>query len=196
MSNDLTVQKDALGVRSSALRRRMWLRTGLLALCVIALLAFTLHSLRLSDASFAAASANPTNVFVSGTLAHVNDQNGQVVVTASDMEPGATADGTMTLTGAGTLVGDYTLTPASLTDVPASPALSGTLTLTIEDTTGAVDTLYDGTVADFDFAELGSIAPGASRSYRIALEYPDGPNDGSLQGAAMTLVLQVTEVSQ
>lgn len=196
MSNHVTVQKGAPGVRVSALRRRLRLRTGLLALCVIALLAFTLHSLRLSDASFAAATANPTNVFVSGTLAHVNDHDGQIVVTASGMEPGDSAEGTLTLTGAGSLAGDYSLTPSSLRDVPAAPALSGMLLLTVEDTTGAAVTLYDGTAADFDVAALGSIGPGASRSYRIALEYPDGPNDGSLQGATMNLVLQVTEVPQ
>ena len=87
---------------------------------MIALLAFTLHSLRLSDASFAAASANPANAFVSGTLAHVNDQNDQVVVEANGMEPGDSVTGTLRLTGAGTLTGDYTLTPRSLVDVPAA----------------------------------------------------------------------------
>ena len=103
----------------SVSRRRIWLRFGLLGLCVAALLAFTLHSLRLSDASFAAASANDSNVFIAGTFGHVNNRNGQVMLQATGMEPGDSSVGTMTLTGTGTLAGAYTLAPASLTDVPA-----------------------------------------------------------------------------
>ena len=180
----------------SASRHRIWLRFGLLGLCVAALLGFTLHSLRLSDASFAAASANDSNVFIAGTFGHVNNRNGQVMLQATGMEPGDSSVGTMTLTGAGTLAGDYTLAPASLTDVPETPALSGRLTLTIEDTTGAPVTLFDDAVADLDEEDLGVIAPGETRSYRFTLEYPDGPNVSALQGATMTLVLQVSGVTQ
>jgi hypothetical protein len=180
----------------SASRRRVWLRFGVLALCVAALLAFTLHSLRLSDASFAAASANDSNVFIAGTFGHVNNRNGQVMLTASGLEPGDTSVGTMTLTGTGSLAGAYTLTPSSLTDVPAAPPLSGTLTLTIEDVTGTPETLYDDTVAEFDEADLGVIAPGPPHSYRFTIEYPEGPNISALQGATMTLVLEVSGVTQ
>ncbi len=80
--------------------------------------------------------------------------------------------------------------------MPATPALSGALDLTIEDTTGAPVTLYDGAVADLGEEDLGVIAPGQTRSYRVTLEYPDGPNISSLQGATMTLVLQVSGVTQ
>ena len=180
----------------SASRRRIWLRFGLVGLCVAALLAFTLHSLRLSDASFAAASANDSNVFIAGTFGHVNDRNGQVMLQATGMEPGESSVGTMTLTGTGTLAGAYTLAPASLTNVPATPPLSGTLNLTIEDTTGAPVTLYDDVVADLGEEELGVIAPGETRSYRLTLEYPDGPNVSALQGATMSLGLQVSGITQ
>jgi hypothetical protein len=180
----------------NASRRRIWLRFGLLALCVAALLAFTLHSLRLSDASFTAASANDSNVFIAGTFGHANNRNGQVMVTATGLEPGDSASGTMTLTGTGSLAGAYTLTPASLTDVPATAALSGTLDLLIEDTTGAPETVFDDTVADLDEADLGVIAPGETRSYRFTIAYPEGPNIAALQGATMTLVVQVSGVTQ
>jgi hypothetical protein len=215
MSNDATVQKEALRIRDerprlralsaetnvrrggavSTPRRGHWLRRGLLALCVLALLALTLHSLRLSDATFAAASSNSGNVFVAGTLAHTNDRNGQVMITATGLEPGGSRSGTMTLTGAGSLTGAYTLTQASLTNVPVSPALSDKLDLIVEDA-GAGEILYEGPVGGFTEAELGDVAPGVTRSYVLTVEYPDGPNDGRLQGAAMTLVLRVTGVSQ
>jgi hypothetical protein len=166
-------------------------RSGLLALCVLALLTITLHSLRMSDATFAAASSNPGNVFVAGTLAHGNNRDGQVMITATGMEPGDSTSGTMTLTGAGNLTGVYTLTPSSLVNTPSSPALSDTLDLTIEDTdTG--DILFDDSVGEFTEADLGELAPYVTRSFLLTVEYPDGPNDGGVQGATMTLVLRVT----
>jgi hypothetical protein len=182
----------------SAPRRAFWVRSGLLALLVFALLGFTLHSLRLSDASFAAASANTSNVFIAGTLGHVNDRDGRVLLTATGLEPDKSVDGTMTLTGTGTVAGAYTLAPSSLVNTPSSPPLSDELILTIEDVASGT-TLYDDDVTTFmtaDPLELGTIAPGQARSYHFTLTYPDGPNEGALQGATMTLLLQVTGVSQ
>jgi hypothetical protein len=168
----------------------------LLTLLVLAILGITLQSLRTSGASYAAASANPANVFVAGSLSHVSDRNGQVMLVAGDLEPGDSSSGTMTLAAAGTIAGAYTLTASDLVNVPVSPALSGKLDLTIEDVTGTAEVLWEGTVAAFASADLGDIAPGASRTYRLTLDYPDGANDSALQGATMTLVLRVAGVSQ
>jgi hypothetical protein len=174
-------------------------RSGLLGLAVLALLGFTLHSLRLSDASFAAASANTSNVFIAGSLGHVDNQDGRVMISVSDMEPGSSADAIMTLTGTGNVPGDYTLTAASVVNTPSTAPLAGELVLAVEDIAGAT-TLWDDTVSDLltttDPPELGIIAPDQTRSYRVTVSYPDGPNEGALQGASMTLVLQVTGVSQ
>ena len=180
----------------SAASRQSTIRRVLLSLVVFALLAFALQSLRASGASYAAGSVNSANVFVAGDLAHANDKNGQVMIVANGLEPGASRQGTMTLTGTGTVAGAFTLSASSLVDVPAIPALSGELDLTIEDITGTPTTLFDeGAVSDFDSAPLGTIAPGATRTYRITLTYPDGTNDSALQGATMTLVMQVSGVS-
>lgn len=167
----------------------------LLTLVVLAMLAFTLQSLRTSDASFAGASSNPSNVFIAGNLGHINNRNGQVLITQNGMAPGASKDGTMTLTGTGDVAGVYTLSVASLVDTPASPGLSGTVCLTIEDTT-AGDTLFDDTVSELDSIDLGTIAPGQMNSYLVTLYYPDGPTDGAVQGATMSLTLQVEGESQ
>ncbi len=171
------------------------IRRVLLSLVVVAVLAFTLHSVQSSGAGFTTGSVNPGNIFVAGTLAHVNSRNRQVVIVVSGLEPGGSSVGTMTLTGNGDVAGAYTLSASSLVNAPVSPALSDALNLTVEDITGAATTLYDGAVSDFDATALGDIAPGASGSYRLTLEYPDGTNDAALQGATMTLVLQVTGVS-
>ena len=185
----------------SASRRAFWVRSGLLALAVFALLGFTLHSLRLSDASFTTASANASNVFIAGSLGHVNNRSGQIVVAGVSMEPGdVTIPATMTLTGTGTVAGDYTLSVANLTNTSHTALLSDELVLTVDDVTGPRTTVWDDTLgnlqAEPDPPDLGTIAPLQTRSYEITLSYPDGPNEGSLQGSSTTVVLQITGVSQ
>jgi hypothetical protein len=69
------------------------------------------------------------------------------------------------------------------------------LVLTVEDVTGTPATLFQGTVSAFSAVGLGSIGPGETRTYRLTLAYPAGPNDAALQGATMTLGLDVTGVS-
>jgi hypothetical protein len=159
-------------------------------------MALTLSTVALSGASYIAPSANPANVFTTGTLLHSNSQDGSVVITAGNMAPGDSSMGTMTLTGSGTLAGAYTLAASGLSDIPDSPGLSHTLSLTVEDITGAPQTLFTGPVSSFSTAALGTIAPGASRTYRLTLSYPAGTNVAALQGASMSVVLGVTGVSQ
>jgi hypothetical protein len=169
-----------------------WIKRGLLSLVVLAVLAFTLQATVLSGASFTAGSANPGAIFFTGTLMHTNDVSGVFAVDASDLVPGASQTGVMLLKGTGTVAARYTLSSTGLTDTPVSPALSGVLTLRVEDVTAAPVTLYNGSVAGFSSADLGSIAAGSTRSYRLTLAYPAGANSAGLQGAAMTLDLDVT----
>jgi hypothetical protein len=176
----------------STASRTTWIRRSLLSLVVLAVLAFTLHATVFSGASFTAGSVNPGAIFFSGTLAHSNDVGGTFAVDATGLLPGASQTGVMILQGAGTVPARYALCPIGLTDTPHSPALSGVLTLKVEDVTAAPVTLYSGTVAGFSSADLGSIAAGATRSYRLTLAYPAGANSAGLQGASMTLDLDVT----
>ncbi len=172
---------------------RIW--RSLLSLVVLAVLAFTLHATVFSGASFTAGSVNPGAIFFTGTLAHTNDVAGRFAVDASGLLPGDSKTGVMVLQGAGSVAGRYTLSPTGLADVPVSPALSGVLTLKVEDITAAPATLYTGTVAGFSSADLGSIAAGSTRSYRLTLAYPAGSNSAGLQGASMTLDLDVSGVT-
>jgi hypothetical protein len=111
------------------------------------------------------------------------------------LRPGLSKNGTLTITGAGDLTGTYALSKLSLVDTPASPGLSNTLTLLIEDITSGATTLYTGTAAAFASRSLGSIAPGATRTYRFTLTYPTASANPALQGASMTLRLQFTGVT-
>lgn len=174
------------------------MRSGLLALVVIALLAFTLHSLRLSDASFAAKSTSASNVFITGTLGHGNIDDGRMVINKTGMEPGSSDTYTVTLTGTGNVPGDYSLSVASVANNPNTAALSAQLVLTVDDLSAGT-TVWDDTIAELQTADplpdLGTIAPGEIHKYDVTLSYPGGTDDGTLQGASMTAVLQVTGVS-
>lgn len=169
---------------------------ALLSLVVLALLAVALQSLAFSDASFTAGSVNPANVFAAGSLSHTNSKAGQVVVDATDLRPGVSMEGTVTITGGGTLTGFYTLSKGAVVDDPVDPGLSKTLVLFIQEA-GAATPLYDDRVDLMPpTLALGTIAPGASRTYTVRLTYPAAAADPSLQGAAMTLPLQFTGVTQ
>ncbi len=176
--------------------RDIWVRKVLLSLVVLAVLALTFSSLELSGASFTSGAANPGSVFTAGNLSHVNDRDGQLTIDASGLTPGATCAGTMTLLATGDLDGDYTLRASRLTDTPGPARLSTVLTLTIEEVGEVNDTLYDGPVAGFSSAALGTVWAGTARTYVLSLAYPEGPNDAALQGATMVLELVVAGVAR
>ena len=172
--------------------RATWIWRGFLSLVVLAGLTFTLQSVAFSGATYTAGSATPVNVFVAGRLTHTNDQDGRLMIRASDLLPRTSAAGTMTLTATGSLNGVFTLSAANLVNTPAAPRLSDVVTLVVEDITGTPRTLYTGSVSAFTTVSLGLIGPGAARTYRITLAYPAGTIDASLQGATLTLSLLVT----
>jgi hypothetical protein len=176
----------------SATRRTLWMRSGLLALVVFALLAYTLHSLRLSDASFTTASNNMSSVFVSGDFGHTNNYGGLVLVSLTGMKPGSTKTATMTLTGTGDGPGDYTLSVANLT--PAGSPVADAVNLEIDDPSG--DPLCDDPIGELDTVDLGTIAPKQAKSYDVTLYYPTDYTDGTAQSASLTATLQIEGVSQ
>jgi spore coat-associated protein N len=168
---------------------------ALLSLLVLALLAVTLQSLVFSSASYTKTSANPGNAFTAGSLGHTNSKAGQAVLNATNLRPGQTTNASLTITGTGTLSGTYTITKVSLVDTPATPGLSKTLTLLIQDVGTTTTTLYNGTASAFTTAAVGSIATGASKTIRFTLTYPSTGIDPALQGAAMALRVQFTGVT-
>jgi hypothetical protein len=175
----------------SAASRTTWIWRSLLSLVVLAVLAFTLQATVFSGASFTVGSANPGAIFVAGSLAHTNDTEGTFAIDAAGLAPGDQSVGVMKLQGTGTVAARFSLITGGVTDTPAEPALSGVLTLQIEDITATPVTLWAGSVAAFASADLGSIAAGATHTYRLTLAYPAGPNRAALQGATMSLELQV-----
>ncbi len=172
--------------RSAALRAALW------AVAVVALA----NTVAFSGASFTSnRTTNPGNVFAGGTLLVVNSRDGQVVVGASPIAPGQTQSGELTLTNTGSVAADCRVARAAApVDVPASPPLSAALTLTIVDLTSAT-TVWSGTMASFDWASLGTLAPGESRDYRVSVQFPAASATPELQGASTALTLRFSGAS-
>jgi hypothetical protein len=179
----------------TAARRTLWIRSGLLALVVLALLGFTLHSLRLSDASFATSSNNKANVFIAGNLGHANNLDGSVLFTLSGMKPGSTSKSMdLILTGTGDLTGDYELSVDILDTTPKTSRIPDVIYLKITDKSG--DELCNDPIGDFDPIDLGPIAPKQTNAYSVSVSYPPGATNGAAQSASVTAAVRIAGVSQ
>lgn len=156
----------------------------------------TTNTVVFSSASFTSQSANPGNLFSGGTLLLLNTRDGQLVVAATALLPGQTARGTLTLTNAGTVAGEASVDGVGLTDVPGAPALSAAVTVAFTDVASGT-LLWSGPMADLTTvaASLGTLDPGESREYEIAVTYPAAVADPGLQGAEATLTLRFSGAS-
>ena len=126
-----------------------------------------------------------------GSLTLVNSKEGTAIFRADAMRPGEQASGSVTITNAGTVNAALTLQPEDAADVPGAGGgnLSTKLDLEIVDVTlaGAPVTVYEGTLKQMGPTNVGSLAPGASRTYRFAATLKaTGSADNDFQGAALT----------
>jgi hypothetical protein len=111
---------------------------------------------------------------VDGTLSLANNREGSAILTARDLAPGETAGGDVALTNTGTLAGALELSQTDLTDTPglAGGQLSQALQLTIRNVvTGALN--YQGAMSALGSADLGTMAPGETRTYSFSVLLPD-----------------------
>jgi spore coat-associated protein N len=115
-----------------------------------------------SGATFNASSANPGNTYATGTLTTFNSKNNAAIFNATNLKPGDTVVGTVTITNTGTLAAKYTL--AEDADNPFTADL---LNLVITDTaSGAV--VSDATLGEAGTVNLGTWNANESRTYRFA----------------------------
>lgn len=152
-------------------------------IAVLGVVALAVSGVLLSGANLATQTSNPVTS-ASGILKMANPSAGAAILSASGMKPGDTRSGTLSITNNGTVAGSYQLTASGLSDTPASPALSQTLNLTVDDiTSGPATNLYAGTLAAFSQATLGSLPASQARTYRFQLSWPSGSSSPLLQGA-------------
>ena len=135
---------------------------------------------------------------VGGTLSMSNSKDGAAIVTAGGMAPGDTLAGDVRISNTGDLAGAYSLSQSNLADSPgpAGGALSSALDVLVQDVTNlaAPATVYSGKLAAMGPRDLGTLDPGAARTYRFTVSLPDGgappssvTGDNAYQGSAVSV---------
>jgi hypothetical protein len=175
--------------------RSRHLFTTSLVLAVIAL-SITIMGTLSSGAKFSNASRNPGAAFTGGNMTLVNSKDGSAVLNTSGLAPGASVNGTLTLTNQGNLAAGVTLTRTALTDMPSGAGLSSVLALTVADITGTTQTLYNGTMSDFASVAISPFAAGETRTYRFTVAFPAAGAASSQQNASTSMTVLFTGVAQ
>lgn len=136
-----------------------------------------------SGADFSSHSANPTNTFSSGTLVQSNSKAGVAVITGSNLKPGDTRSGEVTIANTGSLAGTFKLTESGASNGFGS----GDMTLKIDDVSGQSTTnVYSGDIGKVPAGgiALGSYAAGEARTYRFTATFAQGsPNSDQAKSA-------------
>ena len=146
-----------------------------------------------SGATFNSTTANTISSVTSGTLNHTNSKDGKAILSLTNIKPGDTVNGSLTITNTGSLAADFTLTETSSTNAFSDNYLSLTITNT---TTGS--TVYTGTfggLVDGAKTPLGTVAPGVANNYVFSVKLADdAPN--SQQNKTATAAYQWDSVQQ
>jgi hypothetical protein len=123
-----------------------------------------------------AAVGDPTGPLIGSPLA------GAAILRTSDLAPGRSRSGEITVTNIGDQSGDFSLGTLGLGDVGAP--LSAQLDLAVEDVSPgrARATVYAGKLSGLSTVGLGSMAQGETHRYRFTVSLPSSVDD-SFQGA-------------
>lgn len=152
-----------------------------------------------SGANFNSTSANPSNVFTAGTITQSNSKASAAILTASNIVPGNSAEGTVNIKNTGSASGTFTLAHTAAVDTPASPGLSKKLTMTVTDlgdpacvsSCPAAVTVYTGLMSAMPLTiPVGVYPAGATHAYKFVMNFPDGGLNGAdnaYQGASTTV---------
>ncbi|HEX5620959.1 MAG TPA: hypothetical protein VFX51_21230 [Solirubrobacteraceae bacterium] len=146
-----------------------------------------------SGADFTASSANPSNTFASGTLSMVNSKQGTAVLSATNLRPTGSANGTVDIENTGSLSGAFTLSRTAPVDSDSSNPMSAKLNLVVVDCgtfTGATPptcgdgddaTKYTGTLAAMGTTALGTYNANVKHRYQFTVTL-DGTAGNAYQG--------------
>lgn len=132
-----------------------------------------------SGATFTSQSENSASAVTSGTLSQSNSKANGAIFTLTDLKPGDTVNGNLTLTNTGSLPAAFSLTETGSSNGFAAD----NLTLAITET-GTGTTVWSG---DFGALEngvktaLGTYAPDEAKSYRFTVKLAQSA-DNTQQG--------------
>lgn len=138
-----------------------------------------------SGATFTSESNNTISSVTSGTLEHTNSKADAAVFNLTDIKPGDTLNGSLTITNTGTLPASL-----SLTEVASTNEFSDSyLTLVITNTTTNTP-VYSGTfggLVDGAKRAIGDIEPGEANNFRFTVQLAqDAPNSEQSKTASAT----------
>jgi hypothetical protein len=146
-----------------------------------------------SGATFTSTTANTISSVTSGSLSHTNSKADKAILNLTNIKPGDTINGALTITNTGSLPADFSLTETSSTNGFSDNYLTLKITNT---TTGA--SVYDGTfggLVDGAKSSLGSIAAGVPNNYTFSVHLDDAaPN--SQQNKTASAAYQWDSVQQ
>jgi len=129
-----------------------------------------------------------------GSLSLSNSKDGQAVFRAAAMRPGEQASGSVTIGNTGSVPGTLTVAPAGVQDVPGTGGgrLSDRLQLLVIDVTDvhAPVTMYTGSLRAMASVKLGTLAPGAGRTFLFVAQMTPGAGDNAFQGATLSAAFQ------
>ncbi len=175
-----------MSARLAAIGRHPWRALGAMSALLVAV-----GSVAGSSALFTTQTVNPNNTFSAGILDVSSDPgDGQAILTAADLVPGDSANGSVTITNDGTVDGsNWKLEQAVATSVAgddpdseASAELKDALTLTV--TTGDTP-VYSGPLTGLSSVDLAAVPAGESRTYDFAVTFAAGSDDG-YQGSSVS----------
>jgi hypothetical protein len=153
-----------------------------------------------SGANFSAQTANPSNTFTAGTLSMSNSKDGAAVLTASNMSPGETTNGTVDIKNTGSISGTFSLSRSALNDSDNTYPMSSKLNVVVKDcgnfssgtpTCDAGDpNVYSGTLAAMTGSHaLGTYAADEEHRYQFAVTFDSSANN-DYQGDSSTANFQ------
>jgi Ca2+-binding RTX toxin-like protein len=118
-----------------------------------------------------------TRLVASGALSLSNSGEGSAIFTASNLGPGHSTEGSVTITNTGSATGSLTLSASELSDSPGTfgGTLSAVLDLSIAES-GTTTAVYSGKLDSMPEQQLGLLAPGDSHTYRFSVALPDSGN--------------------
>jgi hypothetical protein len=116
-----------------------------------------------SGASFTSNSANASSLVASGTLTQSNSKANAAVFSVSNIKPGDTVNGDVTITNTGSLPAVFAVTET------ASNGFADKTNLVMTVTQGST-TVYSGTFGAMGTKSLGTFAAGEARTYRFSTQ--------------------------
>lgn len=133
-----------------------------------------------SGATFTSTSENPGGSFVTGTLTQSNSKANAAIFDMSNLKPGDSLSGSLTITNTGSLPASFSLSETA-TNGFVTP---GNLTMTIVDAAAPSVNVFSGTFGTAGSIDLGEWAAGESHTYSFTVSLDQGASNAEQSKSA------------